>query len=139
MDERKLIQRVLAGEPAAERELYERHVDRIWRLAHRMTGDETLAQDFTQETFIRAFDRLGGFRQQSKLSTWLHSIAVSVILNGLRKIKRLRHHETDLDERTAGAIPARGSDPGLKRHLQQATAALADVLRLVFGMYVFEG
>jgi RNA polymerase sigma-70 factor (ECF subfamily) len=64
------------GDPAAERSLYDAHVDRIYRLAYRMTGDDDLAQEFTQETFIRAFDRLKQFRGDAALSTWLHSIAV---------------------------------------------------------------
>ena len=55
MDESRLISRARAGDAAAERELYERHVDRIYRLAYRMTGDETMAEDCTQETFIRAW------------------------------------------------------------------------------------
>ena len=98
MDERVLIRRVLAGEPSAERELYDTHVDRVFRLCYRMAGDEELAREFTQETFIRAFDRLSGFRGEAALSTWLHAIAVSVALNGLRKIKRFRARETDLDD-----------------------------------------
>jgi RNA polymerase sigma-70 factor (ECF subfamily) len=139
LDERQLIRRVLTGDPAAERALYDRHVDRIWRLAYRMTGDETMAADFTQDTFIRAFDRLESFRQQSALSTWLHAIAVSVILNGLRKIKRLRRHEADLDEGVTGAVPAAEMDPGLRHHLHQAIDGLPDGLRLVFVMYEIEG
>ena len=46
MSEQSLIQRVLAGEPSAERELYDAHVDRVFRLAYRMAGEMDLAQDF---------------------------------------------------------------------------------------------
>ena len=83
MTDAELIAEVLRGDPRAERTLYDAHVDRIYRLAWRMSGDETLARDFTQDTFIRAFERLAEFRKDSSLATWLHSIAVSVILNGL--------------------------------------------------------
>ena len=59
MDEKLLIRRVLAGDASAERELYDQHVDRVYRLCYRMAnGDADLAQDFTQESFVRAFDRL---------------------------------------------------------------------------------
>ncbi len=88
MRDRQLVTRALDGDPAAERELYDTHVDRVYRLAFRMTGDDDLAQEFTQETFIRAFDRLRQFRGEAALSTWLHSIALSVVYNGMRKIKR---------------------------------------------------
>ena len=61
VDDRELIGRVLAGDPCAERELYAAHVDRVFRLSCRMAGDPHRAQDYTQETFIRAFRRLADF------------------------------------------------------------------------------
>ena len=88
VEERELISRVLAGDPSAERALYDAHVDRVFRLAYRMAGDMDRAQDYTQETFIRAFSRLQTFRGDAALSTWLGSIAISVTLNGLRKVRR---------------------------------------------------
>jgi len=81
--EAELIARARAGEPAAERGLYEAHVDRVCRLVFRLAGDADLARDFTQDTFVRAFERLHEFRGGSLFSTWLHAIAVSVALNGL--------------------------------------------------------
>src|SRR6266513_6028561 len=101
VDESQLIARVRAGDGAAERALYDSHVDRVYRLAFRLAGDDELAREFTQDTFVRAFERLGTFRGEPKLSTWLHAIATSVVLNGLRKVKRLRQRETDLDEAVA--------------------------------------
>lgn len=58
MDDHQLIARVLAGAAGAERELYDRYVDRVYRLAYRLAGDADLARDFTQDAFIRVFDRL---------------------------------------------------------------------------------
>ena len=58
VDDRELIGRVLAGDARAERELYDAHVDRVFRLVYRMAGDTHRAQDYTQEAFIRAFRRL---------------------------------------------------------------------------------
>ena len=110
MDDRELIGRVLAGDPRAERELYDAHVDRVFRLVYRMAGDPHRAQDYTQETFIRAFRRLADFRGESALSTWLCAIAVSVTLNGLRsQLKRAREREVALDEAPAiGSRTVRG-------------------------------
>jgi RNA polymerase sigma-70 factor (ECF subfamily) len=139
LDESRLISRARTGDAAAERELYERHVDRIYRLAYRMTGDETMAEDCTQEAFIRAFDRLAGFREQAAFSTWLHSIAVSVVINTLRKIKRLHGRETEL----VGAGPVGAATPAvdgaLKIALHRAIDTLPDGLRLVFLMHDVEG
>ncbi len=139
MDERELIARARAGEPAAERALYEAHVDRVYRLAYRLAGDDDLARDFTQEAFIRAFERLHTFRGDSQLSTWLHAIATSVALNGLRKAKRFRQRETDLDDADNVAGGARLAEPDLKRRLHAAIDALPPGYRMVFLMHDVEG
>src|SRR6476661_9955387 len=99
--DRQLVSRCIDGDRAAERSLYDAHVERIYRLVHRMAGDADLAADFTQETFIRAFDRLDQFRGDSSLATWLHTIAVSVALNGMRKVKRIRGRMDNIDETPA--------------------------------------
>ena len=130
---------MLAGEARAEREFYDRHVDRIYRLACRMAGDETLARDLTQDTFIRAFSKLGEFREESSVGTWLHSIAVSVILNGLKKVKRLHAREQTGDELPEVAITQRQSEPDLKVRLHRAIDALPDGYRAVFVMHDVEG
>lgn len=137
--ERELIQRVRAGDPEAERALYDAHVDRVYRLAYRLTGDDDLARDYTQETFIRAFDRLDTFRGESALSTWLHAIATSVVFNGLRKVKRLRVRETDIDEAGAIGSVTREAEPDLKSRLKQAIDGLPQKYRMVFVMHDVEG
>jgi len=139
VDESNLIDRVRAGDSRAERDLYDAHVDRVYRLAYRMVGDDDLARDFTQETFIRAFERLDGFRGESALSTWLYSIATSVVLNGLRKVKRFRRRETDLEEAGEVAGQARHSDPDLKYKLERAIDAVPEKYRMVFVMHDVEG
>src|SRR5918992_1650600 len=110
----ELIDRVLAGDPSAERALYDAHVDRVFRLVYRMAGDMDRAQDWVQETFIRAFQKLGDFRGDSALSTWLCSIAMSVSLNGLRKVKRSREREVALDEAVPMGFTPREADPDFK-------------------------
>ncbi|HMA42147.1 MAG TPA: sigma-70 family RNA polymerase sigma factor [Gemmatimonadales bacterium] len=139
MDESELISRVRAGEPAAERTLYDAHVDRVYRLAFRLAGDDELARDFTQETFIRAFERIGTFRGESRLSTWLHAIATTVSLNGLRKVKRFRTRETALEAADGVAGGVRSAEPDLKTRLRDAIDALPDKYRTVVVMHDMEG
>lgn len=140
LDEKLLIRRVLAGDASAERELYDQHVDRVYRLCYRMAnGDADLAQDFTQESFFRAFDRLGDFRGEAALSTWLHSIAVSVALNGMRKVKRHRERETELDGVREMGSATRHAEPDLKQRLRGAIEALPERYKVVFVMYDVEG
>ena len=139
MDDRDLIGRVLAGDSRAERELYDTHVDRVFRLAYRMAGDAHRAQDYTQETFIRAFRRLADFRGDSALSTWLCAIAVSVTLNGLRTLRRAREREVGLDEAPGLGVRAVEADPDLKARLTLAIDGLPDGYRTVFVMHDVEG
>jgi RNA polymerase sigma-70 factor (ECF subfamily) len=139
VNDRELIGRVLAGDPGAERALYDAHVDRVFRLVYRMAGDLDRAQDWVQETFIRAFDRLAGFRGESALGTWLCSIAISVSLNGLRQVRRAREREVGLDDAAAIGHYPRNADPDLRARLSEAIEALPDGYRAVFVMHDVEG
>ena len=134
-----MVARAAGGDAIAERQLYDAHVDRIYRLAFRLAGDDELARDFTQETFIRAFDRLRDFRGDSAFGTWLHAIAVSVTLNGLRKVKRFRTREAPFDEALAVGGSARQAEPDLKERLARAIDALPQGYRTVFVMHDVEG
>lgn len=139
MDERDLISRVRAGDGIAERALYDAHVDRVYRLAYRLAGDDALAQDFTQETFIRAFEKLDTFRGESALSTWLHAITTTVVLNGLRTVKRFHTREADLETADGVTGGPREAEPDLKVRLRQAIDALPQGYRTVFVMHDIEG
>jgi RNA polymerase sigma-70 factor (ECF subfamily) len=139
VDDAQLVAAVLAGEARAERELYDLHVDRVFRLAFRMAGDETLARDFTQDAFVRAFERLRDFRGDSSLATWLHAIATSVILNGLKKVKRIRSRELADDVLPDVPVTKREAEPDLKLKLARAIDALAEGYRMVFVMHDVEG
>jgi RNA polymerase sigma-70 factor (ECF subfamily) len=141
-DDRSLIARVLAGDPAAERALYDAHVDRVYRLVYRICGDDDQAQDCVQETFIRAFARLDGFRGDSALSTWIGAIAISTALNAIRKRKRVGTHEMAIDDAPAAALagsPVREAEPDLKSRLHGAIDGLPDGYRTVFLMHDVEG
>jgi RNA polymerase sigma-70 factor, ECF subfamily len=139
VNDRELIGRVLAGDPGAERALYHAHVDRVFRLVYRMAGDLDRAQDWVQETFIRAFDRLASFRGESALGTWLCSIAISVSLNGLRQVRRAREREVALDDAAPLGHQPREADPDLRTRLGEAIDALPDGYRAVFVMHDVEG
>ena len=140
MTDKQLVARCLAGDRAAERALYDAHVDRVYRLAFRLAGDADLAQDFTQETFMRAFDRLWKYRGDASLATWLHTIATSVSLNGMRSVTRLRARSTTLDD--VPELPAttkRIAPHDLRERLHAAIDALSVKLRPVFVMHDVEG
>lgn len=139
MTDQHLVSLAAAGDPAAQRALYDAHVDRAYGLAYRMTGDEALAQDFTQDAFIRAFERLSGFRGESSFGTWLHSIVVSVTLNGLKRVQRRSRREAPLDDGLEVGTATRHAEPDLRERLERAIDALSDGYRTVFLMHDVEG
>ena len=140
MTDTQLVARCLAGDRSAERALYDAHVDRVFRLAFRLAGDSDLAQDFTQETFIRAFDRLSQYRGDASLATWLHTIAMSVSLNGMRRVTRLRSRSTPIDDVPDLPAAQRAVSPhDLRERLHASIDALSVKLRPVFVMHDVEG
>lgn len=140
MTDHELVARVLAGDPSAERALYDAHAGRVWRVVHRITGDADRTADCVQETFIRAFGRLRDFRFESSLGTWIGSIAVSVTLQGLRQAKRRAARELDLETTGADApVASREADPDLRARMAQAIDGLPEGYRTVFLLHDVEG
>ncbi len=139
MTDQQLIALVLACEPKAEREFYDRHVDKVYRLAYRLAGDATVAQDFTQETFIRAFARLAQYRGDAALQTWICAICVSVSLNGVRARATRNHRETGFEEALTFADSRRDAEPDLRDRMHSAIASLSEGYRTVFLMHDLEG
>ena len=84
-----------AGEAAAYETVVRRYGPRLLATARRILRDDALAEDCLQETFLKAFDKIGGFEGRSALGTWLHSILVNQSLMKLRKNKRERHEQID--------------------------------------------
>src|SRR5262245_42606023 len=72
-----LIDRARAGDVGAFEQVYRREVGRVYAVCLRMTADAARARELTQSVFVRAWDRLGSFRGDSQLSSWLHRIAVN--------------------------------------------------------------
>jgi RNA polymerase sigma-70 factor (ECF subfamily) len=134
-----LVERARNGDQVAFKALYDANVDRVFRLCFRMVGDENLAREFTQDAFVRVWECLDQFRGDSAFSTWTHSVAVSVVLNGLRKVDRHRRRERSLED--AGPLGRRpkGPDPGVTDRLKEAVEGLPEIYRTVFLLYDLEG
>jgi RNA polymerase sigma-70 factor (ECF subfamily) len=139
LNDRDLVKRAKAGDQAAFRALYDANVTRVFSLCFRMVGDEEWARELTQDAFVRVWECLDQFRGEAAFSTWTHSVAVSVVLNGLRKVDRHRKRERSLeDARHLGKEPRR-SEPLLRDRLNRAVDALPEIYRTVFLMYDLEG
>lgn len=95
LTESEVIAKAQAGDVACFEALYNRHKRRVFSLCLRMSGDYTQAEDFTQEVFLQLYRKIALFRGESAFSTWLHRLAVNVVLMHFRK-KGLS--EVSLDE-----------------------------------------
>ena len=139
MNEAELIERVLAGDMSAARQLYDAYVGQVHRLALRMTADDALAQDVTQDAFVRVFRGLRDFRRDAALGTWIHQIAVSAALNVIRGRKRWNARRAEIEEAEQVVRYPREAEPDLRERLYSAIDALPDIYRSVFVLHHVEG
>jgi len=86
--DRILIDKILAGEQLAFKELVEKYQTMVINTCKGFLHDKADAEDISQEVFIEVFSSLGHFRKEAKLSTWMYRIAVNKSLNFLRSKKR---------------------------------------------------
>src|ERR687886_500397 len=113
-----------SGDRTAFERLYRRHVDRVFTLCVRMSGDRMRAEELTQDVFVRAWEKLHLFRGESSFGTWLHRLAVNVVLNRRESDGRRRAHVVDDDGSAIDVAPARPHAPGDRMDLEQAIAGL---------------
>ena len=138
-EERGLITRVLEGDRLAARALYDAHAPRVYRLIYRFVGDDVLAEEFVQDTFVRVFGSLNGFRGDARLGTWIHSVAVTTTMNGLRTRNRRSGRELALEAAAELPAPAREAEPDLRDRLHAAIDALPEKFRVPVVMHDIEG
>jgi len=86
--EKALVKRILAGDDEACVELIERFHAPIYQLLAHLCRDAHLAEDLTQETFVTAWKKIGGFNAASSLNTWLHTIAYRKFIDAHRRHER---------------------------------------------------
>ena len=130
VDERASILKAQRSDARAFEALYRLHVDKIYGLCLRMTGNVSEAEDCTQEAFIQAWKKMAKFRGDSAFATWLHRIAVNAVLGRIRKSKR----EQDRIQAVSEVEPVRVAtvDTGELRDLANAIDRLPERARHVF-------
>jgi RNA polymerase sigma-70 factor, ECF subfamily len=110
-DERRLVALLKQGHEEAFRVLIQRYEARLFRVAYGITLDREESLDIVQEVFIRVFKNIPTFREESRLSTWLHRITVNQCLNWKRGWKRrFRWHHKSIEEESLADHPALGTD-----------------------------
>jgi RNA polymerase sigma-70 factor (ECF subfamily) len=132
--------RAASGDRDAFARLYQAHAPRVFALCARMTADRALAEELTQDAFVRAWEKLPLFRGESSFGTWLHRLTVNLVLNHRDADGRRRRHQAPDDDGAAlDRAAARPHAPGDRMDLEQAIAALPPGARRVFVLYDVEG
>ena len=134
-----LVARARAGDAEAFEALYRSHVAKVFALALRLTGDRGQAAELVQDTFVRAWEALPRFRGESALGTWLHRIAVNVLLESRRAEGRRLKRVVLTEDPAEMERPAAEASPGVRMDLEHAIAGLPEGARVVFVLHDVEG
>ncbi len=130
------------GDRRAFERIYRTHVDRVFSVCMRMVSERGRAEELTQDVFVRAWEKLALFRGDSQFSTWLHRLAVNVVLNDRESEgrRRARHDDgvEDMDTISYGDVRSLPV-PGLSLDLERAIATLPAGARKVFVLHDIEG
>ena len=127
----------LAGDPDAFRALYAAHAPRVHALCLRLEHDAATAEELTQDVFVRAWQKLDGFRGEAAFGTWLHRLAVNLMLEarGSKARDRQRHAESEV----LPELSARRTTPDEAMDLEDALRELPPGMRQVFTLHDVEG
>src|SRR4029078_5869688 len=103
MDDTTDVALAAAGDRQAFERLYRTHANRVYSLCARMSGSRTKGEELTQDVFVRTWEKLPQFRGESAFSTWLHRLAVNVVLNARKteskQESRTEQSDVDADRR----------------------------------------
>ena len=135
MDDSALVARARSGDEQAFETLVERHQRMIYTAAARILRDHDAADEATQRTFVRAFERLGTFRGEASFGTWLQRIAMNECRDLLRARRRLVDLDSVPESELATASPS--DDPRLRARLGRLVADLPRRQRSVLSLRVF--
>lgn len=136
-DESALIRRAQRSDSRAFEALYKMHVDRVYGVCLRMTGNVSEAEDCAQDAFIQAWNKMEKFRGDSAFSTWLHRIAVNSVLSRIRKAKREQDRIMAVSDTAAATVTT--GDTGELRDLSEAVDRLPEGARNVFVLHAIYG
>lgn len=127
------------GDTAAFERVYQAHMPRIFNLARRMAGPDA-ADELTQDVFVRVWQKLALFRGESSFATWLHRLAVNVIIERFRTLGTARQRFLADGEAMLEVAPAaRTKHLDLSMDLQAAIEQLPPGARTVFVLHDVEG
>ena len=150
-EDQQLVARAQSGNAGAFDQLVIKYTPRLYGLVYNMTSNHEDTNDLLQDVFSKAYKAIRGFRGKSSFYTWIHSIAVNMTLNFLKKRGRRFHlslddvdasiqNDKEFLELTATSSPVREADLAeLQRRLNEAMMKLSDEHRAVVTMFHIQG
>ena len=146
-DDKELVARLQAGDLQALNHLIDRYKDEFYRLAYRIMGNKEEAEEVLQDTFLRAYQKIGSFEGKSRLSTWLYRICVNQCLNRREDLKKFALTKT-YDPAVAMGIQnmpstqdtaAEYETAELQQQVARAVARLKPDQRMLVSLYYLQG
>jgi len=135
----QMVRQAQSGDAGAFEGVYRAHVGRIHALCLRMSGDMQQAESLTQDVFVRAWEKLSSFRGESQFSTWLHRLAINVVLEDRRSRGRRQAREQTVENLEQYATAVTQAMPGTKVDLERAIAGLPPGAREVLVLRDVQG
>src|ERR1700739_2362804 len=147
ISEAEAIERAKNGDAECFEALYGLHKRRVYSLCLRMTGNTAEAEDLTQEAFLQLFRKISTFRGESAFSTWLHRLAVNVVLMHLRKkgLPEVSLEETMEPQQEDGPKKDIGARDNVlagsidRVNLERAVESLPPGYRIIFVLHDIDG
>lgn len=136
-DETMLITRIKQNDIQAFEELYRLHSGRVFALCIRLTGNKAQAEEFAQDAFVRAWQKIRTFRGESSFSSWLYRLSTNVVLSHLRKKQLRLINIEEIDERHNPVD--KQLDTGTIIDMEQAISQLPTGARTIFVLHDIEG
>ena len=135
-----LVARIQAGDAGAFEELYQQHAPRLYALSCRMAGSTEDGEDLLQEIFLQAYRKIGTFKGDSALGTWLYRLALNHCLDYVRSRQAKMNKLTEtLDAETSLEPLARRETPIARLDLERAVERLPPGCREAFVLHDVEG
>ncbi|MCX7647539.1 MAG: RNA polymerase sigma factor [Elusimicrobiales bacterium] len=134
----EIIKRVLSGEKEAFSEIFLRHYDFIFKSVMKYISIEDKAKDITQDVFIKAYEKLETFKNDSKLSSWLYSIAYNLSMNYITREKDRFVELNDSDFFASNETQDDIYDKEMIKELADALEELPAHYRIIIKLYYFD-
>jgi RNA polymerase sigma-70 factor (ECF subfamily) len=137
--ELRLVRQAQAGDLVAFERLYRENERKVFGLCFRLSSDPALAEELTQEVFVRAWRKLSSFRGESAFSSWLYPLTVNVALSERRSRRRRDARIVATEDPASLERAPRSPAPEAGFDLEKAMAALPPGARAVFVLHDVEG